>query len=182
MMQYVKTKLPLSLRSNTDDIMAEIWTAIGYLSQKFDEDKGISFISYCNKYAAKIAINSLLKQYDDSKRYISLDSMTKKEIETMVDTRTPVTEAIDKDEKIEISSRIADVLKSMGGADLQMAKMYLTGFSLEKIGEYFGISRQAVVKRLKKYAKEDEQPEEMELAKILTQMKIDFSKTDISKV
>ena len=168
MLQYVKTKLPISLRSNTDDIMAEIWTSIGYLSQKFDEDRGISFISYCNKYAAKIAINSLLKQYDDSKKYISLDSMTNKEIDTMVDTRTPVTEAIDKDEKIEISSRIADVLKSMGGADLQMAKMYLTGFSLEKIGEYFGMSRQAVVKRLKKYAKEeDEQPEDMELAKFL---------------
>ena len=32
MLQYVKTKLPISLRRNTDDIMAEIWTSIGYLS------------------------------------------------------------------------------------------------------------------------------------------------------
>ena len=65
--------------------------------------------------------------------------------------RTPETEIIEQEEKIELDNRIKEVIEIMPPRDFDIATLYMRGITMEKIAEIHKITKQAVSKILKKY-------------------------------
>ena len=112
-------------------------------------------VSWCYKYAEPRTVEAFRRERDQQRRHVQLDV-------DMVRTNSNPAKALIKKENemnameldentIILNPRLIEVLKSMKGDDLQMAKMYVSGINLEQIGRYFGISAMAVLKRLRKY-------------------------------
>lgn len=65
--------------------------------------------------------------------------------------RTPETEIIEQEDKIELDNRIKEVIEMMPPRDFDIATLYMRGITMEKIAEIHKITKQAVSKILKKY-------------------------------
>lgn len=148
---YVKRHLAeFHIEASDDEILSEIWNQYSYLVRNFREGPQ-SLTSYCYQYAGKRALNAFVNEWKRQKKHVEFtDSFDRAYI------ANPAKEMIMKEMEIDgevvLNPKIREVLLSMRGDDLQMAKMYLHGITLEKIGAYFGIKKDAVLKRLRKYA------------------------------
>lgn len=150
----VKDKLKrMSISADDQEIMSEIWNQYAYLVQNYKEGT-LSLTSYCFQYAEPRTIEAFRKERDQCKMHVELVD------NKFISHSNPVKELIRKEQSMNsieleneviLNPKLVAVLKSMRGDDLQMAKMYVSGITLEKIGNYFGISAMAVLKRLRKY-------------------------------
>ena len=152
----VKDKLSrMSIDASTDEIMSEIWNQYAYLVNNY-RTGSLSLTSYCYKYAEQRTVEAFRQARDRNRRRVEID------LDGIgTNNYNPTRELIEKeremnameldDNTVILNPRLIEVLKAMRGDDLQMAKMYVSGISLEKIGKYFGISGMAVLKRLRKY-------------------------------
>lgn len=118
-----------------------------------------SIESFCCERALLKAMNEFIVRRDRQQRRdktsVQLDDTVADKapnpVQSLIKKERMTTMNIDN-ETITLDKRLADVLLRMPADDLQIAKMYLHGFTLEQIGDYFGMTKQAILKRLRKYA------------------------------
>lgn len=148
LLNKLKSKVPAELKNNNQELIAEIWNAYFYLLNNYKQGK-LSRTSYCFMYAVEIANNNIWKEHKIQKSFVGLDNLTK-EPQTM---KTPETEMIECEDKIELSNRIKDIIDLMPPNHFEIATMYMRGITMEKIAEVHKIAKSTVKKILQKYAK-----------------------------
>ena len=127
--------------------MSEIWNAYAYLLNNYKPGP-LSRTSYCFKYARQIALQNIWKEHNIEKSFVSLEILTK-EPKTR---KTPETTMIEQEDKIELDSRIKEVIDLMPPRDFDIATLYMKGITMEKIAEIHKISKSAVSNILRRYA------------------------------
>ena len=147
LLETLKDEVPSELKHNTQELMSEIWNAYAYLLNNYKPGP-LSRTSYCFKYAEQIALKSIWKEHKIEKSFVSLENLTK-EPQTM---NTPETEIIEQEDKIELDSRIKEIIDLMPPRDFDIATMYMRGITMEKIAEIHKITKSNVKKILQKYA------------------------------
>lgn len=143
----LRENVPSEIKHDTQELMSEIWNAYFYILKSYKPGP-VSRTSYCFKYAAKIAMQNILNEHKTQKSYVSLETLLK-EPQTM---KTPETEMIEQEDKIELDRRIKEVIDIMSPRDFDIATMYMRGITMEKIAEIHKITPRAVYKILRKYA------------------------------
>lgn len=146
-MNKLRDSVPYEMKSNTAEIMAEIWNQYAYLVKNY-RDGELSLVSYCFKYAYKRTLNAIWKEHNRNKNTVSLETLNK-ELATM---KTPITEIQHEEHEIQLSCRIKSLLSLMPPRDFAIAKEYMAGLTFEKIAEIHHLTEGAVRKILRKYA------------------------------
>lgn len=148
LLNTLKENVPSEFKYDTQELMSEIWNAYSYLLNSYKSGP-LSRTSYCFKYAGQIAMRNLWKEHKIQKSFVSLETLIK-EPQTM---KTPETEIIEQEDKIELDNRIKEVIDLMPPRDFDIATMYMKGITMEKIAEIHKIRKSAVSNILRRYAK-----------------------------
>lgn len=159
------TLLPLDLNIGIDEIKSETYSEMGYLINKFNPDLNVPLKAYIFIYLKKLVVNNIHRDYlkvhdsyaefidGQGKRYDKYGNLITDYIEQhqVGQYEFECCKSIRKE--IEQRDIIDDIFSKANKLDKEIMTRYFNGESMSEIAVDYGMTKQAIKKRLMKYGK-----------------------------
>lgn len=159
------TLLPLDLKIGIDEIKSETYSEMGYLVNKFNPDLNVPLKAYIFSYLQKRVLNNLHKEHHKShnsyaefidgqgKRYDKYGNLITDYIEQHEIGECEFESGKSIRKEIEQRDIINQIYNKANKLDKEIIRRYMNGESMPEIAADYGMTKQAIKKRLLKYGK-----------------------------